>query len=293
MQKGLKIKDDRKERLYFAITVVGCGGNGSHFVRNLCQLTRTYLDKDGNEEKLGMELTLVDADKVEAKNIGNQLFDVDDLYDYKAVALAERYGYHYELPIMYVKEYVKTIEQLKSLFPKRQTSERTQVVNILVGMVDNNRTRQVCHDFFYDESVQDLIWLDAGVEGVTVFEKDELTAEEQNEIDSSGFSGQICCGVKCNGEVILEPVTEVYSNILEDTRTSFPDESCGELIVNNPQRLMTNQLAAQLATVFINNLYHTGQIFMHYINFNSQYGNSRPVFINESQIEKLERLMKC
>ncbi|WP_052520298.1 hypothetical protein [Aneurinibacillus migulanus] len=115
-----------------------------------------------------------------------------------------------------------------------------------------------------------------------------LTTEEQNEVDTSGFTGQLCCGVKHKGKVILKPVTEVYSDILNDTRTSFPGESCGELIINNPQRLMTNQLAAQLATAFVNNLYHTGTIFMHFIDFNSQHGNCRPFFINDEQISLFE-----
>lgn len=54
-----------------------------------------------------------------------------------------------------------------------------------------------------------------------------------------------------DGEVVLEPVGRVYTKFLEDAHSAFPDESCGAMIVDNPQRCMTNQMAAQLSSAYM------------------------------------------
>lgn len=285
MPRPLTIVEPTK-RPYWQIVQVGCGANGSHFFRGLCQLLRTH----GNAHKVNervpfsVELTLVDADVVEQKNLSNQLFDSDDISLPKAEALADRYGEVYNLSVKRVIEFVKDLDILNRLFVVPEVSEETEIVPILVGMVDNNRSRQLFDEYFYSDEVEDLIWIDAGVEGVEVLDKpkQDLTPEEKQIIANSGFGGQVVCGVKRNGKVILEPVTRVYPNILEDTRTSFPGESCGDLVVNNPQRLVTNRMAAELATVYFNNLLHSRTIWTHYSNFSAMYGGARPVFIPDT-----------
>jgi hypothetical protein len=142
--------------------------------------------------------------------------------------------------------------------------------------------------------VENLIWLDAGVEGVTVLDKHihQLTSEEKEAIESSGFSGQVVTGLKYRGETILEPVGRIYPNILEDAHTAFPGQSCGALIINNPQRCATNKMAAQLANNYMNNLFHTYTIYTNYVNFNAQYGGSRPTFISQAAIDQYEKLKR-
>ncbi|MFS0558824.1 ThiF family adenylyltransferase [Brevibacillus sp. 179-C9.3 HS] len=249
MPRPLVIVEPNK-RPYWQIVQVGCGANGSHFFRGLCQLLRTHTNAyDGYDRvPFSVELTLVDADVVEKKNLSNQLFDSEDISLPKAEALADRYGEVYNLSVKRVVEFVKDLDMLKLLFAVPEVSKKTDIVPILVGMVDNNRSRQLFDEYFYSDEVEDLIWIDAGVEGVEVLDKPKhaLTPEDEQLIANSGFGGQVVCGVKRRGKVILEPVTRVYPNILEDTRTSFPGESCGDLVVNNPQRLATNRMAAEL-----------------------------------------------
>ena len=64
-------------RKYF---VIGCGGVGSWLAPALCLL------------RSPQEVTLVDGDKLEKKNLNRQLFTENDIGDYKANALAEKYG---------------------------------------------------------------------------------------------------------------------------------------------------------------------------------------------------------
>jgi molybdopterin/thiamine biosynthesis adenylyltransferase len=58
--------------------VIGCGGVGSWLVPKLVRLKK--------------ELTLVDGDKLEHKNLDRQLFEESDIGRFKSEALAARYG---------------------------------------------------------------------------------------------------------------------------------------------------------------------------------------------------------
>ncbi|MFC5449167.1 thiamine biosynthesis protein ThiF [Paenibacillus aestuarii] len=299
MANPLIIKEKGKTHFLFQIVIAGAGANGSHFFRNLLQMVRTHLDKfksASERPNFDVDITIVDKDIYEPQNKGNQLCDDDDMEEFKVVALAERYGEHYDIPVKRVTEYIKDLNMLHALFPdySNEFGNHVQIIKILVGMVDNNKSRQLFHSFFESDKVTDLIYLDAGVEGIAVLDKPEkqFSKEDWERVNSSGFGGQVCCGVKIRGEVLLDPVGQVYTNILEDAHTAFPDESCGALIVNNPQRCMTNQMAAQLSSTYMNNLLHMGSIFTHYVNFNAQFGGCRPVFIKDEVINRAEEIKR-
>lgn len=260
----MKIMTNKK----FNIVLLGVGANGSHFLRSLLQDMANYKSKG-----LISRILIADGDQVELKNIQNQLFDREDVGEFKVQALAERYGSHYDIDILAYSEYVTDIETLDKLFGDFEGQR------ILIGCLDNNRTRQLLHDYFQQQ--QDLIYIDAGIEGVIL--KDELqnnpacanmTAEQiNNMIIGSGFSGQVVTGVKYKGEEVLAPVCTVYPNILSDQESVFPTQTCAETL-NNPQRLETNKMAAQMLNIVMNNLFHTGEIFQHEIEFHARYGTS-------------------
>jgi len=275
MPNRFDIRQSHKDQVYFQIVQVGAGANGSHFFRNMCQDIATHLaayKQRYYRDPFAIGITLVDGDVVEQKNLGNQLFDEEDISEHKSVSLASRYGEHYNLDIKYITSYLTDLNTLKLLFPQIEVSPRCQVVKVLVGMVDNNRSRQLLDGYFYSEDVGDLIYIDAGVEGVKVFNQQEfsLSSEEKQQIAFSGFGGQVVTGFKYRGEVILEPVARVYTNILEDEFSHFPGEGCGDLIISAPQRSATNKMAAQLANNVMNNLFHSYSIYNHVINFNAQ-----------------------
>lgn len=62
--------------------IIGCGGIGSWLAPSLCLLA-------GNDN-----VTLVDGDRLEEKNLNRQLFTEDDTGKFKADALCERYHCH-------------------------------------------------------------------------------------------------------------------------------------------------------------------------------------------------------
>lgn len=282
---------NERNAILYKIVVCGCGGNGSLFTRSMLQTISGFLSSS-TEQKIEFDITLVDGDKVEEKNFQRQLFDKDDLNEYKVVSLQERYGDYYGLEVKTVTEYCTTTEMLNNLFDVSDLNigRNVQVVPILFGMVDNNKTRQLFDSFFHSNNVDNLIWIDAGIEGVLLF--DDPTPENLKTIDFSGFGGQVVCGLKYRGQICLEPVTRVYPNMLEDEKTFFPNQSCGDTIINNPQRLATNQMAAQITILFFNNLLHNSSIYMHMVNFNAQFAQSKPTFLTSDMVSRFKTLNK-
>jgi len=244
------------------VVIIGAGANGSHFFRNLLQDVSCY----GSRLKY-CKFTIVDGDQVEKKNLNNQLFDTEDVGAYKVQALVDRYGEHYQIDCAAVASYVTTLEDLEKMFRGTEGLQR-----ILVGCVDNNRTRQLMHEYF--EASSDLIYIDVGVEGVIL--KDELPKEMDDKdsiIMSSGFSGQVVVGYRRNNITVLPSIADVYPTILTDLESAFPTEACAE-VKNNPQRVETNKMAAQFANIILNNLFHTGELLQEEINFNARLGTS-------------------
>jgi hypothetical protein len=282
---SLIYKDSRTP--LFQFTIIGAGANGSHFFRNLCQDLRTHMDRPGFQSDPSFQLQhilLVDGDICETKNLGNQVFDTDDIGEKKVISLAERYGEHYNLPVLRYPEYVRDLETLNSLMGEPEyNNKRILYMPVLVGMVDNNATRRLLDEYFHQDEVENLIYIDAGVEGIAGL-------GDVRNVNESGFSGQIVIGFKYRGEVLLEPVGRVYTNILEDEDTSFP--GCGVQIQSAPQRSATNKTAAQLANNVVNNLFHTHGIYQHVINFNAQLCGSSPQLISKETKDRFEALKK-
>ena len=63
--------------------IIGCGGVGSAIVPSFCLL------------RTPDEVTLIDGDTIERKNLNRQMFDAGQIGMNKARALAGRYGCHF------------------------------------------------------------------------------------------------------------------------------------------------------------------------------------------------------
>jgi hypothetical protein len=100
--------------------IIGCGGVGSAIVPSFCLL------------KPPQEVTLIDGDKIELKNLNRQMFDLRQVGMNKAGALAGRYGCRF-IPEWFARGKI-----------------RHQRNDWLICLVDNHRTRletiEVCDE---------------------------------------------------------------------------------------------------------------------------------------------------
>ncbi|MFB5268127.1 ThiF family adenylyltransferase [Paenibacillus enshidis] len=256
----------------YNIIILGCGGTGGYLVQRLSKMLYAF----GETRYI---CTLVDPDTVEKGNLLRQPFLPSDIGRKKAEVLAERYGLTYGLRIGSVTDaYVESVDQLEKLFARKEYSwgYDQYVQDVLIGCVDNNYSRQVMNEYFKKSS--GLIYIDAGIEGVWGPESPAYrwSSEEKELHQSSGYSGQVVVGLKYEDKVLLDPVLELYPVWEKDSIP--PSHNCG-IEPNQPQRMISNEMAALQISVILNELFASNSILIHQINFNAQLGNSRPVYV--------------
>lgn len=217
------------------VVQLGAGGTGGHVAPHLYRLLYA-LDRPAR-------FIICDGDIVEAKNLVRQNFSPADLGENKARILAERYASVFGMEAEYVPSFIETIDDLVALITPDQYKEdryswktKTGMV-ILLGCVDNNKTRQLCHQAFYQS--ENLIYIDSG---------------------NGEFNGQVVCGVRKNGRTIFKPVGKVYPEMLKDD-DKFPSElSCAEASISDPQSITANITAATAVVNMVYNILTHGEI---------------------------------
>lgn len=117
-------------------------------------------------------------------------------------------------------------------YPRRKVREMV----LLLGCVDNNRTRQLCHEAF-KKSI-DLIYIDSG---------------------NGSYTGQVVCGVRKNGRTVRRPIGGVHPEMLKIT-DRFPSEvSCAEAAQADPQSIVANVTAATAVLTMVYNILTHGE----------------------------------
>ena len=148
------------------ILIIGAGGTGGYILPNLYRIAYATKRK--------YRVVIADGDIVEKKNLIRQNFSEIDIGVNKAEAMAERYSDVFGIETEYVPEYIEDEEMLCELLMQRSQDERyTNPVYIIIGAVDNNRSRVMCHNVF--NKLNDVIYIDSG---------------------NGEYTGQVVCGIK-------------------------------------------------------------------------------------------------
>ncbi len=236
------------------IVMLGAGGTGGHIAPHLYRLLYS-LDRP-------VRFIICDGDVVEEKNLVRQNFTPADLGENKAKVLAERYSTVFGMETEYVPSFVETEERLRELLepayiwqrqPGHIYNVRVQEVVILIGAVDNNKSRQLCHRVFHQ--AKELIYIDSG---------------------NGEFTGQVVCGVRRGGKTYYPSIGMVYPDVLVET-DKFPTElSCAEASVSAPQSMAANITAAMVVVDMIYNILATGSSTVKKVTFSTQTVNVRP-----------------
>ena len=169
----------------------------------------------------------------------------------KLQILADPHAGAFGIECEYIPEYIENEARLKGLVrpdfrkPYRNNTAETQRV-ILIGCVDNNKSRALCHKVFYE--TENLIYIDSG---------------------NGESTGQVVCGVRQKGRTAYKPVGTLYPDILK-TGDKFPTElSCAERAASAPQSVTANLTAAAAVTSFLYNLLVAGELNTRYVTFSS------------------------
>ncbi|MFC0273758.1 ThiF family adenylyltransferase [Metabacillus herbersteinensis] len=272
----------KKTKIYPFICQIGTGGNGGYVTQQIAQMMSIFQIKG--------HYLIVDPDRVEEKNLKNQLFIEADIGKKKADVLAKRYSAAYNIPISsYSESYIEDIQSLKNLFNTdyQQIGSDYEVLYIplIIGCVDNSFTRRVLHEFF--ESSRRCIYLDVGNGSVKVPNdfrdrpRDKWTKEEIESYDESGWDGQVVCGLRLEGKTILPSAVDVFPDFANDHDEIAPSQiACSNLVSMDPQRLITNRTASLAVATYMNELFESATISKHMTFFHAKEGymKSMPVY---------------
>ncbi len=237
------------------IVMLGAGGTGGHIAPHLYRLLYSL--------ERPVRFIICDGDAVEEKNLVRQNFTKADLGENRAKVLAERYSTVFGMETEYIPSFVETEQALSGLLtPKvwyvnsgydRYRTNCIQEQVILIGAVDNNKSRQLCHRVF--QKMNELIYIDSG---------------------NGEYTGQVVCGIRRSGKTYYPPIGTVYPDVLEDT-DKFPTElSCAEASVSAPQSMAANITAATAVVSIVYNILALGDSSVRKVTFSTQTVNVRP-----------------
>ena len=227
------------------IVQLGAGGTGGHIAPHLYRLLYAL----GRPARY----IICDGDKVEERNLLRQNFSPADRGENKARVLAERYSTVFGLEAEYVPAFIEKLETLMELIQPNEWElgerayKKAKEMVILLGAVDNNKSRQLCHQAFYQS--RDLVYIDSG---------------------NGEFSGQVVCGVRRNGHTFFKPIGGVQPEMLRDT-DKFPSElSCTEASVSAPQSMAANITAATAVVDMVYNILAHGESLVRQTDFSTR-----------------------
>lgn len=237
------------------IVMLGAGGTGGHIAPHLYRLLYAL--------NRPVRFIICDGDVVEQKNLVRQNFIPADLGDNKARVLAERYSTVFGMETEYLPSFIETEEVLNGLLAPKcwyvnsgYTHYHTKCIReqvILIGAVDNNKSRQLCHRVFHQ--MKELIYIDSG---------------------NGEYTGQVVCGIRRGGRTYYPPIGTVYPDVLEDT-DKFPTQlSCAEASVSAPQSMAANITAAMAVVDMVYNILALGDSSVRKVTFSTRSVNVRP-----------------
>lgn len=241
------------------IVMIGAGGTGGHIAPHLYRLLYTL--------ERPVQFIVCDGDIVEEKNLVRQNFTWADLGQNKARVVAERYSNVFGLETSYVSDFIESAEKLEELVEQREWKTNQRVYDekqgcyvpeyipeivILIGAVDNNRSRQLCHKVF--SKSKELVYIDSG---------------------NGEYTGQVVCGIRRNGKTIYQPVGALYPDMAQPDDL-FPSEvSCADASVSAPQTIVANLMAATAVVTIIYNILVVGSSTVQQATFSTKTVNIR------------------
>jgi len=234
------------------IIMLGAGGTGGHVAPHLYRLLYTL--------PRPVRVIIADGDIVEQKNLVRQNFISADLGRNKAQVLAERYAQAFGMEAQYIPDFIEDEGKLTELVKPDLFSQRE--LSILIGAVDNNKSRRLCHQVF--TKADNLIYIDSG---------------------NGEYTGQVVCGIRRNERTYYKPIGEAYPDVLLDT-DKFPTElSCAQAAVSAPQSIAANIMAAAAVVSYLYNILVLGSIETRSVTFSTKTVNLKPVISQKRRKE--------
>jgi molybdopterin/thiamine biosynthesis adenylyltransferase len=200
----------------YVFIVVGVGGTGSLVARDLPKLLL----------RTESEMVIIDGDNVEEKNMVRQAYQTHDIGENKANALAKKINTFYGNICESVDSYV-TKNEITEIVKSKYKS----YVPVIIGCVDNNKTRLLLENTFKD--LDECIYIDSA---------------------NSEYSGDVYITIKSDDAQYGKLRSEAYKMNIDTHPT---EKSCeAQIMVGNIQYMVTNLKMATVVIEHISALLH-------------------------------------
>lgn len=223
-------------RLPSEVIIVGCGGNGAYLV----PLIARFISQSPSEIIQGINITLIDGDVIEEKNILRQNFIPSEKGANKAEALAERCNRAFGMNITAIPEFFDE-KKIASVFNVGHRYGYNG--KIVIGCVDRHEVRNLISQYvktsyksnsYYDST--STVYIDVGneLEAGQLFISGPVTDRSSvGKADARRFSGRVL-------------IHEFYP-VIGKTDVKKASPSCDEATAQGIQRMIVNVKAATLA----------------------------------------------
>lgn len=234
------------------IVLVGLGGTGCQWARSIARIV--YSLKQSNRSV--PQVKFIDPDKVEAHNVGRQLFTPADVGHYKAEVLARRFSFALGLEIRWYAEPVDAQRHFVSHG------------SIVCGAVDNHFARR-------ELARVEGIWLDAGnhANGGQVIIGNSA---DRNRVLAELNGDEPTVRHLPNAALLFPELLEQEPAAAVDTATNA---SCAELAEAGTQSLLVNDFQATIAAQYLYQLLYRQPIqsFITYVDLERLTMRSLPI----------------
>ena len=230
------------------LVMVGCGGTGSWLAPHIVRLARLL------RETRDQQVTAVfwDHDHVEAKNIFRQNFCEAEIGTNKAVALAQRYGHAWGIPIAAVDRPFDKNIATKNEFVPSYSNQRTTV---FVTCVDNNTARREVANMCKSWPIW---WVDTG----------NLKTSGQVSVGRELFESEPSPLRLPSATTWAPPPSLQFPNIMRNTQediqsADYTNLSCAELALVDEQGISINHSIASAAASLLAKMLVTKDLRYH------------------------------
>ena len=256
----LRIPDFK--RVY--ITLVGCGGTGSHIASGLVAIGQAL-----RQRSIGLDLLFVDPDRVEVKNVGRQLFSSGDVGEYKADVLAGRLNAAFGERIMSATRPVDALDLITQ-------PDQRDALHIVIGAIDNPAARAVIASAVKashetsggSQSARGrLWWLDCGNENHS----------GQVLLGNVALMSAMRCAIALGLIDRLPAPHLVYPDLVATPKKvkAKRGASCADLTAAGEQSLMINRLIAAYALSMLHDFIITRDLRYFGLALDAQWGGTR------------------
>lgn len=216
----------KKEILSFQLIVIGAGGTGTYFLKEVSR----YLAGLGYKNPF-KDYCIYDGDTVEKKNLDRQCFIDEDIGYNKACIMSEILSSTFSISWKASPIY---ISQKEDIYINKK------FIPVIIGAVDNHAARMVIENLFND--LDNVFYFDSA-----------------NEYSS----GEVVFSGKLHGKII-SPLRSYYFPEIQKEEKSRLEMSCTELNMSAPQHIKANMSAGNIllneTTALCEGCFHGGMV---------------------------------